>query len=156
MDCDVLYEELAACASGDLDPKRQAEIAEHLPRCRRCRQRLAAIKAADAALRALRPPEPPGGAILAARRALAELTRAAPAPEIMTLAETAEFLRLEPEQLGEIVEELPAFELAGQVRVRRARLVEWIRQRERTYARQAAASWVARGAANEFEEGVAP
>ena len=61
----------------------------------------------------------------------------------MTLDEVGEFLRIGPETLSEIAEELPAFELGGQVRVRRERLLEWVRRREQDYARGAAASWAA-------------
>ena len=53
----------------------------------------------------------------------------------MTLDEVAEFLRVSLEELGEVVGELPAFELAGRVRVRRTKLIEWIEKRERAYAR---------------------
>ena len=61
----------------------------------------------------------------------------------MTLAEVAEFLRVSPDALAEVMEELPAFEVGGQVRVRRARLVEWVAERERNYARSRAESEVA-------------
>ena len=49
----------------------------------------------------------------------------------------------------------PAFELAGQIRVRRAKLVEWIERRERDFTRQSAASWAARATAGAFGKGVA-
>ena len=155
MDCDVTYDELAAFVCGDLDAGRDAEIREHLPCCGRCRKRLEALGRADAALAALPPFEPAASILLATRRALAEVTRGPGAPEIMTLEEVAEFLRLSPAQLGEVVEELPAFELGGQIRVRRARLIEWIRQRERDYTRQATAAWVARAGRSAPEKGVA-
>jgi hypothetical protein len=141
--CAVTYEELAAFASGDLGATRQAEIRDHLPQCNRCRKRLASVHSADHRLTTLLPVPPPGRAILAARRAVSEVTRGAQAPEIMTLDEVAEFLRITPEQLGQVVEELPAFELAGQIRVRRARLVEWIQQRERVYTKRSAESEIA-------------
>jgi len=144
MSCEIAYEELAAFADGDLDASRLEEIRKHICGCGRCRKRLAALRRSDALLAATRPLPPPGSAILAARRALSEVTRPRQLPEIMTLAEAAEFLRITPEQLGEVVEELPAFELAGQIRVRRQRLLEWIEQRERDYSRQVSASWVAR------------
>ena len=154
MHCDVTYEELAGFAAGDLDEQRQATIREHLLHCERCRRRNDALKKADAALAALPPARPRGSAILKARRALAEVTRGPHAAEIMTLEEAAEFLRITPDQLGEIAEELPAFELAGQIRIRRARLVEWVQQRERDYARQAAASWAAQAEARGVGMGV--
>lgn len=144
MSCEVTYEDLAALAAGDLDEPRRAEVEAHLGECPRCRRRVAALNRADAALAGLRPAAPAPAAIVAARRAVAELTRGGRDPEIMTLEEVAEFLRIAPADLGEIVEELPAFELAGQVRVRRARLIEWIAARERAYTRQTAESWAAR------------
>ena len=36
---------------------------------------------------------------------------------------------------------------------RRARLIEWIEQRERDYTRQATGSWAARAAGEEFQQG---
>jgi len=92
--------------------------------------------------------------VLAASRTIAEATRATPRPEIMTLDEAAAFLRISPDELGEIAEELPAFELAGRIRVRRSRLIEWVARREADYARDTAASRVARVTAGRFEEGV--
>ena len=71
----------------------------------------------------------------------------------MTLDEVAAFLRLSDAQLDEVVEELPAFELGGQLRVRRQRLIEWLQQRERDYARQAAGSWAAQALSDEFDKG---
>ncbi len=147
MDCDVTYEELAALLSGDLGEARQAELRRHADGCPRCRDRLDALRRSDAALAGVPRVTPPGRVLLAARRALADVTRGASAPEVMTLAEVVAFLRLTPHQLGQVVDELPAFELAGQIRVRRERLVEWIQQRERDYTRSNAQSDVARSLA---------
>ena len=55
-------------------------------------------------------------------------------PEIMTPAEVAAFLRIPLDDLEEVFDELPSFEFAGHVRVRRERLLEWIEQRERRQA----------------------
>ena len=143
MNCNVTYEELAAYASAELPAERQAEIGRHVPRCDACRRRMESVRAADAALAALPRFRPPAGAILAARRAISAAVRDRPATEIMTLEEAAEFLRITPDQLGEIVESLPAFELAGQVRIRRGRLLECLEQRERDFTRQMSESWVA-------------
>jgi anti-sigma factor RsiW len=151
--CDVTYEELAAYAAGETGPTRQAEIAEHISQCERCRRRLAALKAADAALAGVRAERPPPAVVLAARRALAEQTRPQPPAEIMTIEEAAEFLRLSSEQIAEVAESLPAFELAGQVRIRRTRLIEWIQQRESDYCRTVTASWAARAAVADAGEG---
>ena len=134
MSCDVTFDELAACGCGDLSDERQAEIREHLARCSQCRRRLGALEKADAALVSLPPVHPAAGVVLAARRAVAEVTRPS-AREIMTLEEVAEFLRVTAEEMDELAEQLPAFELAGRIRVRRSRLAEWIADRERQYRR---------------------
>ncbi len=63
-------------------------------------------------------------------------------PEIMTLEEAADFLRVPRRAIGEIVEDLPAFEVAGEIRVRRSKLLEWIERRERASARSRAESQV--------------
>ncbi len=153
MNCDVTYEELAALAAGDLPADREAEVLLHLPDCPRCRNRMEAVRRADAALKALPPCEPPVRAVLAARRALAGVVRQPAPAEVMTLEEVGEFLRLTPDQLDQVAEELPAFELAGQVRIRRAALLEWVQQRERDYARQTAGSLAARIVSGEPEQG---
>jgi len=144
MDCDVTYEELARFAAADLDAGRARDVAEHAKSCGPCRRRLDAVRAVDAGLRALPRAEPPAAALLRTRRLLSDETRGTRAPEIMTLDEVAEFLRISLDDLEEIVLELPAFELAGQLRVRRARLIEWVEEREQAYGRSRAQSEVAR------------
>ena len=95
--------------------------------------------------------EPSARAVLNARKALSHELGAGEDPEIMTLEEVAEFLRMPPDDLDEIAAGLPAFELGGHVRVRRERLIEWIEQRELLYARRNIESSIARG----FGKGVA-
>jgi len=146
MSCDVTYEELAVFVDGDMAPGRLAEIDRHVKDCQDCADRLDALKRGDALLGAMPPAAPSAGAILAARRAISAIIRPEQSTEIMTLDEVADFLRITPDQLGEVVEELPAFELAGQIRLRRETLVEWIQQRERDYTRQRSQSWVAASA----------
>ena len=143
MDCGITYEELAAFAAGDLEAEAAGRIEQHVRTCAACRQRLAALRRVDGELRALPHREPSAGSVLKTRRLIARETRGGAAPEIMTLAEVTEFLRVSPEALAEVADDLPAFEVGGQVRVRRARLVEWIAERERNYARSRAESEVA-------------
>lgn len=75
--------------------------------------------------------------------------------EMLTLDEVAELLRLDEQQLDLVLDELPAFELAGVVRVRRARLNEWIEQRERQYIAQCLQSQAARVLKIGLSKGVA-
>jgi len=138
MECETSYEELSAFAAGDAE-----HLGDHVRTCAACRARLAALRRVDRDLRLLQQPGPSAGAVLATRRLIARETRGAGGPEIMTLSEVAEFLRVPPDALAEVADDLPAFEIGGQVRVRRTRLIEWIAERERSYARSRAESEVA-------------
>lgn len=162
MQCDLPYEELAAFAAGDLedDRAREDQIRRHVASCESCRRRLDVLAELHGALRGLRRLEPSAAAVLETRRLVRRETRAGEtrgvdAPEIMTLEEAAEFLRITGEELGEILGRLPAFEIAGRVRVRRDKLVEWIERREMAYLRQSMESEFARMSAGGFGKGVA-
>jgi hypothetical protein len=54
-------------------------------------------------------------------------------PEIMTPDEVIRYLRISEEQLADHIEEIHCFELAGQLRFRKAAVDEWIRDRETTF-----------------------
>jgi hypothetical protein len=144
VDCNVAYEQLARFAAGELDSEEARTIEEHMGSCGACRRRLEALEEADAALSALQRMEPSASAVLNTRRLLSREIRPAEEPEIMTLDDVADFLRISLDELEEVVLELPAFELAGQLRVRRSKLVEWVEARERSYARSRAETEVAR------------
>lgn len=79
----------------------------------------------------------PGGERIA-QRVLAEIRP--PMAEVLTLGEVGALLRLTDVELAEIADSLPAFELAGQILVRKSRLMEWIARREQQYAWSAAHS----------------
>ena len=144
MDCHLTYEQLSEFAAGELDATRRAATEEHLAACERCRSRLQALRELDAGLGQLRRTEPPARAVLNTRRLLSHEVRREREPELMTLDEVAAFLRISLDDLEEIVLDLPAFELAGQLRVRRSKLLEWIEARERAWTRCSAQSEVAR------------
>jgi hypothetical protein len=155
MHCDITYEQLAAWSCGDVPAAPSQAIEQHVESCDVCRRRLVNLKTADAAMRLLRPLVPPAETILAARRLLSEEIRPSRQPDILTLEEVAAFLRIDAGELRPFVEELPAFELGGSIRVRRSRLLEWIEQRERQFSRGTAASTIARIAAGRIRKGVA-
>lgn len=73
--------------------------------------------------------------LLAVRRTLNAANRSKDDSGMMTLKEVADFLRISQFELESILPDLPAFELAGQLRVRRNRLNEWIENRENEYVR---------------------
>ena len=144
MTCENTYEQLAAFSQSDLPPERQRSLSEHLASCEACRRKLAKLQTVDASLRALSPERPSAETILAARRLVSEEIRPRREPEILTLEEVAQFLRITPDDLRPYVEDLPAFELGGQIRVRRSRLLEWVERRERSFSPGSPAGVIAR------------
>jgi hypothetical protein len=155
MHCEITNEQLSAYSLGDLPGDQHQELRQHVASCESCQQCLAGLRALDTTLRNLPHETPSAETILAARRLLSEETRPRREPEILTLEEVAAFLRIEPEELRPFVTDLPAFELGGQIRVRRSKLLEWIEQRERQFGRSSAASTVAWIQAGTLRKGVA-
>ncbi|MHC5056602.1 MAG: anti-sigma factor [Planctomycetota bacterium] len=155
MRCEVTYEELALLDAGEVDDGRAGELAAHVAACAECGRRLDDLREADTVMTGLRREEPSAAAVLETRRALSREVRGCGEPEIMTLDEAAEFLRVDARELDIQEWGLPVFEIGGRLRVRRARLVEWIEQRERAFARGSAASEVARIVGGDFGKGVA-
>jgi hypothetical protein len=135
MNCKITYEQLAAYSQADPSAEPQQAIAQHIASCATCHRRLASLRTVDAALRALPAEMPSAETILAVRRLISEETRPRRESDILTLEEVAEFLRINPEEFRPYIEDLPAFELGGQIRVRRSKLLEWIEQRERQFSR---------------------
>lgn len=119
-----------------LDPDDAAALSAHLQTCARCQQ----VQAEHAQLSRLldahaqRPPQlaapAAASALRAVHAALARERSPDPAPEIMTLDEVAALLRVSRDDLDLELHSLPVFEFAGQLRVRRARLMAWIEARE--------------------------
>ena len=62
--------------------------------------------------------------------------------EILTVEETARLLRVPVRDLVEKAGEMPFFDIGGRLRIRRERLLEWIREREKEFARTSAESLV--------------
>jgi len=144
VDCTLPYETLSKFAAGELDPTHRAEVERHVAACPHCRTRLDTLRQLDTDLGQLRRTEPPARTVLNTRRLLSHALRRNREPELMTLDEVAAFLRISLDDLEQIVLELPAFELAGHLRVRRTRLLEWLDARARAWTRSTTESEVAR------------
>jgi len=147
------HETLAQFAAGDMDAAEISDVEAHIAQCPECRRRLEAVRKTDAALCLLKRAEPSAQALLATRRLISDEIRIPQPSEIMTLDDVAEFLRIGPAGMEEIAEELPAFALAGEIRIRRAKLLEWIEHRERQYLRQTIESRTARISRTAFQKG---
>ncbi len=145
-------EQLIQFADGELDAAQSAAVREHLGECAECARAWRSIAAADQAIGKWFAGPAPGVIRTVERSLTEELHRRVPAmeAEIMTVEEVADYLKIAPEEVAELLPELPLFELAGKLRIRRGRLLQWIEECEAVYRREKVASWtrqVALGAA---------
>jgi anti-sigma factor RsiW len=113
-------------------------LEEHAKGCARCAASLQELETLRGLLRASAVEALPEAAHL---RALGALLKAATeqaepaASEIMTLAEVAAFLRISEAKVRNMLDEVPHFSVAGEVRFRRQSIERWIeRQEERAAA----------------------
>jgi predicted anti-sigma-YlaC factor YlaD len=133
MTCAECRNLLSACEAGELADPQEKQVQEHVKDCAECARLLSAMRAAMDTLVALEDPPPPQRVTLGVLNAPPRRSHAeqADAPEIMTPEELAHFLRLLPDDLEEVIGLIPGFEIAGRLRFRKARVLEWIEAREK-------------------------
>ena len=133
---------LSELADGELDAETSAGLVRHMEGCDACRTELGRFQAMLGALDSLPDPEPGEGLRLEALdrmlpRSLANV------PEIMGVQDLLNYLGVTREQLLEELDELPAFEFAGQLKFRKSAVDRWIDERQKARARAIDASRVA-------------
>ena len=133
MNCTECRNLLSACEAGELAEQDEEAVLEHTNGCAECRRLLRSVRAVTRTVEELEDPPPPQRIALEVLSAPALRSSAASfdAPEIMTPEDLARFLRLSPEELDEIIDLVPGFELGGRLRFRKQRVTEWIESRER-------------------------
>ncbi len=134
MTCDP--ELLLAFLDGELSAEAEADLARHLADCVACRQTLASLRQSESGLSALAAAAPASESLAQVQRRVRQELGMVREREILTIEEAADFLRLQPDELAAVLDDLPWFELAGQIRFRREALVDWVRERERECSRE--------------------
>ena len=134
MDCQEARNRLSEFDAGDLSEDLAAEVRRHVEECRECAALLDAVRRVTDLAVALPDEEPRRTLSL---RVLAEVDAMtgpdlADAPEIMTPEQLARFLRVPRAKIEDVMDTLPGFEIAGEVRFRKTRVLEWIEGREMT------------------------
>ncbi len=119
---------------GMLAGSARRKLLRHLAGCARCSEELARLRRALEALRETSLVEPSE----ATRAGLARVARGeermpAAVPEVLELREVAAYLRVALADLEPLLDELPGFEIAGQIRFRREAIDRWIGEQERAY-----------------------
>lgn len=136
MSCTLDPQRLVAWLDGDLDEADAARVAAHAETCPLCRDRATRLTRQAAALRREIDREVPGDVLARRHDVLPAAGTAVNRPDVLTLEDVARYLRLALDDLDRVAADLPAFELAGQIRVRRTELERWIARREQDYAAQ--------------------
>jgi len=137
MECEECRQRLSEFAAGETPQHEAAAVQEHVEQCAACARLLAAMRATADLVEALPDEEPPRSLVLRILGRVEELSAPdlAEAPEIMTLEQAARFLQVPPAKLESELVTLPAFEIAGELRIRRDRLLTWVEERERARER---------------------
>jgi excisionase family DNA binding protein len=146
--CELLREYLAANLGRAQPEALPQELSDHMASCESCQEELHRVTRLSAAVKALTVTALPADGELRIRSALnAALAGAGPGHAfgpVLTVEELARYLQVRREQVYEALEELPAFEFAGEVRFLRTSIDDWIRERERQFRRQTIESSVRR------------
>jgi anti-sigma factor RsiW len=136
MACTVDPLRLVAWLDGDLRRAPAARLAAHAGACPKCRQRVADLRRQADALRTELRRDVPQDVLARLRHLLPPADTGETWTEVLTLDEVARYLRVALDDLDMVAADLPAFEVAGQVRVRHTELLRWIARREQDYAVQ--------------------
>ena len=139
MNCDDCLERLSPFEAGELTTDLAEQVQQHLTECAGCSRLVEALRTASTWVDRLQDDEPTRSVCV---RILAEVDELlapdlAEAPEIMTPEQLARFLRVPLAELDEVIDTIPGFEIGGELRFRRERVVEWINEREQARARRA-------------------
>jgi hypothetical protein len=121
---------------GELQPEEAESLRRHLAACPACQRLVAGIQRADAELAGLSHGSLSAVSLLEVQQRIRQDLGMAERREILTLEEAADFLRVEPDELAGLLDDLPWFELAGRIRFRRQSLLDWVRKRERECTRE--------------------
>ena len=131
-ECDSL---LWAFAAAELDGEKRVSVEQHVSRCPTCQRRLDEVRRLRAAAQDLADASPSLSLCLETKEALRlELeregrVRAAFGP-LMDADELAKYLKVDVALVYRHLDEIPHFELEGQIRFRRQSIDEWIEAKE--------------------------
>lgn len=136
------FREMAWAQADELTVDEQAAFDAHLTECVDCRSEVEGVAHVRDALAPAPDEAGPGLDVLdrVKRRLATAAEAAAPVAEVLTPEEAAAFLQVTPEELYDNLDQLPAFEFAGRVRIRRRALEAWIEEKEQSFRQQSLAA----------------
>lgn len=138
MNCQTFQEHLSEYLTGEL---RGVAVHEaHLKQCDECQEALRQFQRFTDLMDELSPPRLPESDRIEILSQVLTPAAVHHAPEIMDAAELCRYLGVTEEQLEREMENLPAFEFAGQLKFRKSDLDEWIQTRVSSRERDIAQS----------------
>ena len=130
MKCPECQNMLSEYERRELGPSESARVAEHVRSCARCAKKLEALHCLDDLVRAVPTASPSAAALLEVR---ARVHGEAAGGEILDADQVAAYLGLSREDVLQSLDDLPCFEVAGQIRFRRSALSAWIEEQEQQH-----------------------
>jgi len=136
MTCEECDDLLWPLAAGELEDGQMREVTVHVEQCTSCQDRLDEVRRLAAAAKALPHATPSRSLCLqtkeAVRLELERLGRVRHAfGPVMNADDVAKYLKVTVETVYRHLDEIPHFELEGQMRFRRESLDRWIESSER-------------------------
>lgn len=139
MNCQECREQLSEYIDRELAEPQARDIKIHLDQCESCRRQLRLLEQMAAAAGNL-PRHEPGAACLL--RISEGIHRRAIPPRrtefgpVLTFDELAEYLRVSRDIAGQYLDEIPSFEMGGQLLFRKQSVESWIASRETGFGLQ--------------------
>jgi len=160
MTCENVRDHIVAFLDGEVPPDVHAEVSEHLAVCPQCREEADSLRAASQLVRSLAPIQPSEtwdlslqrklmahrcqeltDELIRVRRIADELSARLAALEqaemdaraehdLMTVEELAAYLRITPQKVYQMLDDLPHIDLNYEVRFRRSSVDQWLKLRE--------------------------
>lgn len=117
---------------GELNRDDIKAFVAHLQQCVSCRDEVERYEGFRKMLQRHTPLHMPDDADLRVRFAISrELDKRKTVKEVLDMDDAAAFLNITVPELAGMLDELPAFEIAGRIRFNRDRLIKWMKSKEK-------------------------
>jgi len=136
MNCDACRQKISEYVEGDLPDKERLEVRKHAEKCRQCRRELHIYERIASLALKLERHSPSTDVILKISESIhrtVPVQRRTEFGPVLDMTELADFLRVDPETIGQYLDEIPCFELGGKLLFRRKSIEEWIERRETSF-----------------------
>lgn len=139
MKCAKYRQMLSEYQEGDLSKKEAVTAEKHLKTCKKCQKELESLREVSLLSKKLTRYEPGNKVVLEVKSFIygkAQPERRTQFGPVLNMNDLAEFLRVDKETIEQYLDELPCFELGGNVLFRKKSIEEWMEAREKGFGFQ--------------------